>query len=140
MPWLCQKGVTNAPAEFTTQIMFSHFISGLRQDIKTQIHIQNPGDFAEALQTAIRIEKAFKDTTQNVNCFEASASAATRAHEADKNAFITGVEALTNRILFGKTSRGFSIKKGNLKQTQISLSILQQRGSLHRRLQKEALL
>ncbi|KAG8173787.1 hypothetical protein JTE90_027098 [Oedothorax gibbosus] len=86
------------PLIFTTQLIFSQFISGLRQDIKTQIHIQNPRDFTEALQTAIRVEKAFKDITQNVNSLEASASAATRAHESDKNAFITVVEALTNRI------------------------------------------
>jgi len=89
---------TNAPAEFTTQLIFSQFISGLRQDIKTQIHIQNPRDFTEALQTAIRVEKVFKDITINVNSLEASASAATRVSEVDKNAFITVVEALTNRI------------------------------------------
>ncbi|KAG8172915.1 hypothetical protein JTE90_005710 [Oedothorax gibbosus] len=87
---------TNAPADFTTQLIFSQFISGLRQDIKTQIHIQNPRDFTEALQTAIRVEKAFKDITQNVNSLEASAS--TRAHESDKNAFITVIEALNNMV------------------------------------------
>ncbi|GBM50246.1 hypothetical protein AVEN_134808-1 [Araneus ventricosus] len=60
-------GASGMSEELREKILLSQFTVGLKPTVRTQILIENPGKFQEAVEVADRIEKAQNMLTPNIN-------------------------------------------------------------------------
>lgn len=96
---------TNAPAEFRTQLKLSQFIMGLKPSIKSQVQIQNPPSFVEAVQLAQRVELSLESLHSTVNTVSTHTQIqdSANAHfvkelEITRDSYLKSFELLTKRI------------------------------------------